>query len=420
MFENQEMRITSQKILFLLCLMAYTCAYLSRDTFSAVMPNILKVTDITKTQLGTISTVFLLFYGSGQMVSGILGDKFSPYKLIAIGLFASAICNFLLGFTNNMLEMSILYAINGIALSLLWAPILKVMTISMDEEYRSKSIINISVSMPLGTLIAFILSAFIIRKWDYRISFHLNGVLIFIVFLVWVFVNFKISKYLPSQRITIEQQKDKHKNVKSPEKISTLFLSSGLIFITLAVMFNGMIRNGVSIWVPTYLTETFALEEFLSILVSTILPILNLGGIYVAAYILGKIRNEMITAAFMFIISLVSLALLSFVGHISPLVAILLLGITTSSMQGITAIFLSVVPMHFKRCGKVSTVTGYLNSSAYLASSIGSFIVGMIVTNFGWGMTIMTWIMTAFLGVLVCLIVRKQWSGFVKGQEENQ
>ncbi len=75
-----------QVLLFFGCFAAYVCAYLSRDTFSAVMPNILSQTEITKTEIGTISTVFLIFYGCGQLISGFLGDKIRSDKLIAMGL----------------------------------------------------------------------------------------------------------------------------------------------------------------------------------------------------------------------------------------------------------------------------------------------------------------------------------------------
>ncbi len=398
---------SSQIYLFFICLLAYTCAYLSRDTFSATMPNILSTTDVTKTQLGTVSTIFLLCYGAGQMTSGLLGDRFRANRLIAIGLLGSAIANLGFAISETFFQMCVTWGLNGIALSLLWAPIVKVMTSNISDKYRYKCLINISVSMPAGTLIALLLSAVVIRVTGYNTSFMIVAAIIFASFLVWLVVYEKIKRHFPTleDKKTIQQEASK-------TRISTIFAISGLLFISVAVMINGIVRNGISIWVPTYLTENFALEEFVSILTSTALPIVNLGGIYVASFINEKLKNEMITSSIMFGVAAVCMLLLILIGNISPIIAVLFLSVTTSSMQGLNAIVMNLVPVGFKKYGRVSTVTGYLNTNAYIASSVGSFVVGAISTTYGWNITILFWVACSLIGITACLACKSRWKNF--------
>ncbi len=396
-----------QAILFTLCLLAYTCAYLSRDTFSAVMPNILSQTEVTKTDLGLVSTIFLIFYGSGQLISGILADKFPAKNLIFIGLITAGIVNFLFGFTNYSYQMMILWGINGFALSLLWAPLIKVLVTYMDDEHIQKALINISISMPVGTLLGFVLSALFIKTATFRTAFIFNGLVILVMAGFWFIITKKI---LPKLQVQVRSNQKAQAN--HPSRLMKLFLVSGMIFIIGATMCNGVIRNGVSIWVPTYLTENFKLEEYISVLTATLIPIINLSGIYVGGYLNKKTNNEMITSALLFILAAISMGILIFIGNVSPFIAIIFLGITTASMQGLNSIIMGLVPYHFEKHGKAATTTGCLNASAYLASSIGSYGVGIISSIYGWNMTILSWIIIAVLGTSFTLFVARVWSNF--------
>ncbi len=404
-----------QAILFILCLSAYTSSYLSRDTFSAVIPNILNLTGTTKTEIGAISTLFLICYGSGQLISGILGDKVKPHLLVCIGLFSSGIINILFALATNLTQMSIIWSLNGFALSLLWAPLSKILIVYMDDNHRNKAIVNISISMPLGTLTAFICSAIIVKQFDYKIAFYFVGIVILIMAIIWLLSTKKILSHL---QVNSTLKKTNTENFRK-YKFSKLFVMSGLFFIMLAIMCNSVIRNGISIWVPTFLTEKFNLEEFVSILTSTVIPIVNFGGIYVAYFLNKRAKNETISSAILFAFSAIALLILILIGGTSPFISIVFLGLTTAAMQGLTALIMGFVPLHFEKYNKSSTISGLLNVGAYISSSAGSFAVGIISTDFGWNATIFTWICVAIVGIVACLIVCTKWNRFSHLEDLN-
>ena len=83
----------------------YTCAYIGRYNFSAAVAGIVAEGLFTKSEMGLVGTVFFFVYGSGQLVNGFLGDRFSPFKMIFIGSFVSAIANFGMSFVSTLPAM---------------------------------------------------------------------------------------------------------------------------------------------------------------------------------------------------------------------------------------------------------------------------------------------------------------------------
>lgn len=87
--ENEHLSL----MLFMVVAVIYCLIYMTKNCFSAAM--VLLVSDgvLTKTQTGNISAMFYLIYAPFQIVGGLAADRFSPYKLIAIGLLGAAISN---------------------------------------------------------------------------------------------------------------------------------------------------------------------------------------------------------------------------------------------------------------------------------------------------------------------------------------
>ena len=72
------------------CSLVYFISYLTRQNYSAVMVDIIESEGYAKSAAGAAVTGLFITYGAGQIISGLLGDKISPKKLITIGLLASA------------------------------------------------------------------------------------------------------------------------------------------------------------------------------------------------------------------------------------------------------------------------------------------------------------------------------------------
>ena len=112
-----------QRLVCALCFGAYLFAYLIRVNLSIALPDITEFLGYSDTSaVGNIPGAFFWTYAVGQLISGWLGDRISPKYMIATGLSASIIINVLFAFCNSLTAMIVLWALNGIFQSMLWAP----------------------------------------------------------------------------------------------------------------------------------------------------------------------------------------------------------------------------------------------------------------------------------------------------------
>ena len=80
-------------MLFVYLFMMYAVVYMTKSMFSSAMATIVEEGFMTKSQTGLINAVFWLVYALFQVVGGFAADKYSPHKLITIGLVGAIIAN---------------------------------------------------------------------------------------------------------------------------------------------------------------------------------------------------------------------------------------------------------------------------------------------------------------------------------------
>jgi OPA family glycerol-3-phosphate transporter-like MFS transporter len=98
------------------------------------------------------------------------------------------------------------------------------------------------------------------------------------------------------------------------------------------------------------------------------------------------------------------LLLLCTVGGLSPVLATCFLAVITASMMAVNTLVVNIYPLRFRRYGRVSGVSGFLNAMAYLGTAISTFTTGLIVQYWGWQTTIYVWLAVTVLAGLICLL----------------
>lgn len=404
-----DVRMTT--LLFVLCWIAYFTSYLGRLNYSSAMTVMIKETVLSKSQAGFISMTYFFAYGIGQLLNGFLGDKVNPRKMIFLGLSISGAANLIMGCFADFGIMAAVWCINGYAQAMIWPPIIRIFAEMLEEKTKLRFCINIISTQALGTLASYLLSAAVIYLNGWNGVFFAAAALLIAAALLWDIKFRKIEKF--SMEFGIEDgTKDGIKS--SSRKVNQVsFLSiltgSGILVILIPVIVHGVLKDGVTSWVPTYISETFLTSPALSILVTTVLPVINLTGAYAAQYLYRKWKKqETKTAACFFLAATVSLLCLWLFGSKSLLLTVILLSVITASMMAVNTIFVNLLPLRFERAGRVSTVSGFLNSMAYLGCAISTFTIGLMVQNNGWKNTILSWLVITFLALIICILFRNK------------
>ena len=79
--------------LVLMCCLVYFSSYLTRINYAASILAIMQDLQITKTAASMAVTGAAITYGLGQFLSGVLGDRMPPERLIFVGLLITIGCN---------------------------------------------------------------------------------------------------------------------------------------------------------------------------------------------------------------------------------------------------------------------------------------------------------------------------------------
>lgn len=402
-----------QKIrkLFSLCWISYVFAYLGRLNYAACLVEITRTEGWTKSEAGLIATGFFIFYGLGQLVNGYLGDRISPKLMVGIGLSLSGLINLIFPFFHAIPIIMLLWCINGFVQSMIWSPLVRMISERMPCEKRQQACVNMNSTVPVGTLAVYGLSALLVYLGDWQLVFFSSGTLLLTMSVVWFRGISSLEKGL--EPVVSQAHKAQETAPAAKVPVGKLVILSALPLCLAGLMMQGMLKDGVTTWIPTFLEENFGLTAAASILCTTIVPIINLGGVYLGSWANRRFfKNEVLTAFVFFLTALGSLLLLTFYPLHSAVFSLLLLTVTTTFMMGINTVLASMMPSYYVQYGVCSTITGLLNGSAYVGSAFSSYGSGAVVQYFGWNTILYCWCICAAAGALFCSFCFKKWGRF--------
>lgn len=368
----------------------------------------------SKSQLGAVVTALFISYGVGQLISGFLGDRFSPKPLVTIGLCVSALCNLCIFTSNAYWQLLAVWFVNGFSMSLLWSPILKVFTLYMPKDYLRQCCFKIQSSVALGTCCTYVLASVLLVRFNWRLIFLIASILLACACILWNRLLSDLQKHVtPVQYEPVTPAESEARQAAMIIDFKQVLLKSGLPCMLIAILMMGILKDGIMTWIPQLITDSFAVTSSFSIFLSALLPLVNLIGIWGAKKIHEASQQDDIkTSAILYLLSLSSLVLLATFGTKQLVLCLILFAVVTSSMLGINTILVSVLPTYFAPFNKVSTVAGILNSTMYLGSALCGYGLGKFTDSFGWTQTLWLLVFFAALGLVTCLLPTKPWKKF--------
>ena len=188
------------------------------------------------------------------------------------------------------------------------------------------------------------------------------------------------------------------------------FLSPLLLCIMLTIVLQGMLRDGVTTWMPSYISETYHLSHAAAILTGVLLPLFGLLCIQAASTLyIRKFSNPLsCSGVFFYTGTLSSLALFCSTGK-NAAFSVFFSALLTGCMHGVNLIQVCMIPPFFKKQGNVSTVSGVLNSCTYIGSATSTYGIAVLSDRIGWSSTLLIWVLLTFAGTLICIACARPW-----------
>ena len=379
-----------------LFMMLYMISYITRINYGAIVSEMVEATGMTKAMLSMALTGSFITYGAGQIISGICGDKLPPKKLIMYGLFVTATMNILIPFCNNGYQMLAVWCVNGFAQAFMWPPLVKIMVMLFDTEDYNAASVKVSWGSSFGTISVYFLGPILILISGWKSVFFVCASMAVIMALIWN----KACVDTPVEPV----QKTKE------EKVKYKLFTPTLIMIMITIILQGMLRDGVTTWMPSYISETYNLSRVVSILTGVIMPIFSIVSFSITSKLYKKyFSNPVLCAGVIFGFGAVSALALYLLSSTSAAISVLLSALLTGSMHGVNLVLICYIPSFFRKYGNISTVSGVLNSCTYVGSAISTYGIALISEARGWTFTIFIWFIIALLGTVISFVAARPW-----------
>ncbi|MBQ4316952.1 MAG: MFS transporter, partial [Clostridia bacterium] len=287
-----------------ICCISYLSVYVARNVLSTVSPQMIKEGIFDKEFVGTLSSVFFIAYALGQLINGIIGDRIKAKYMMSCGLLLAGVSNYAFSFVPATPFWSFFaYSICGFFLSMIYAPMTKVVAESLEPIHATRCGVCYTFAMFFGSPLAGMLAAYFSWQDVFAISGAALGIMAISCFSIFTLFEKKgIIKRI--NRVDIE---------KNSGSIRTLF-EHKIVKFTLVAMITGVIRTTVIFWLPTYIEEYLGFPEKNALLIFSIATFMLSLAAFVALFVYEKLKRNIDNSILVFfIVSVIMFALVYFV-----------------------------------------------------------------------------------------------------------
>lgn len=419
--EAEQTRLKKQKILILLCCLAYSFAYVGRYSYTA---NIVPIEDyyglIDDDKAGLVSSFFFFAYGASQFLHAIFCRFYPKRIVIPCALILSTVINLILFFRPPFESIKYLWALNGICQALLWPTLILTLSEVLDDVMMKRAVLVMSFSVLIGTFLAYGGSA-LFNLWDrFYVSFLFGAILMVVVGAVWLFSYPTLTAEKAEKKVLKIEQKQTENARKA--------ISGALIgLLTVCVIFaatDNFIKDGLNTWTPKILTKQFGFGNSVSMVMTLVLPFFGVFGSMLALQTNRRIKDFRALSGFFYLLLSIALGGLLFsVRQNTVALFLICLGLISCLAHGINAVLTSIMPLVMRDQINSGFLAGAMNAACYIGSTASGYGLGKIADNAGWNTVIYVLLisaasMAAIAGVVTVVgIVRKRKSFTIKEAE---
>lgn len=386
--------------LIFLAWLVYTTSYLGKVNYSANITQIIDFYGVTKAEAGLVPTFFFFAYGVGQVVNGILCKRYNIKRMVFASLALSGCINLAIAAVTDFSFVKWLWMANGFLLSVLWPTLIRLLSEALPKEQLGKSSVIMGTTVATGTLVIYGLSSLYVAFGSFKLAFYTAAFAALTVSVIWLLAYDKIVCKMPKQ--TAERSIEQTKGDGVQAKHSVISTICVLCFAAIGV---NLIKDGLTTWIPSILKEEGALPDYLSILLTLLLPVVAVLGNAFALNVHKKIPSYTVQCLVMF---LAMAAIIAAVIGILPfkLIALMLACLVAVNLfaSSLNSLVTSIFPMFMR--GKVNSgkIAGILNGFCYLGSTLSSYGLGALADNFGWGAVFWCLLIACIVISLVCAL----------------
>lgn len=372
--------------IFLVCYFAYLFIYVARLNLSMAAPGLKEAAILSMEQIGMLGSMFSVIYACGRLFSGILSDRYPPWRMISLGLVLCGISNICFGMFPPFAAILLLWGVNAFAQSMLWGSILRILSTIYPESVAKKRASYMATTVAAGNLVGILLNTGLIDRFGTKWAFLVPGG---ITLLMSLLVAVHTHHVLPPVVET------------GNRGFSLLLRKREVRKMLIPALIHGVLKDNISLWMTVYIMDSFGVDLQQSSGYVLLIPTVGFFARILAPELYRMVQEkDRPLLMWGFVFSAAGALLLVFCAG-SAWLAILYLSLIYMAVSVMNGCFLSFFPMRFAKDGYVASVSGIMDFATYLGTGISSIFYGMMIEQFGYGAMFISWAVLCVLGMLL-------------------
>lgn len=434
----------------IILMIGYALFYFVRKNFSIAMPALEAELGLSKMQLGIFLTLNGIIYGFSRFVNGFIADRVSRKRMMAAGLFFSAVVNILIGLSpqvNGIFHLlneegkataglvyfiGSLWLINGYMQGMGYPPCASLMAhwIKPSELATKQSIWNSSHSIGAG-LVVLLCGTFILKGYGYNAwqwCFFIPAILAIggAFLLLFGLVDTPASVGLPDPE-EMDGLKKSHTETKA-ESDSTLELvlrklvfGNPLIWILAVANFCVyVIRFTILDWGSMFLTQYKGMSiDTASMVVASSEIVGGIVGTLLAGWITDHVfQSRAHRTCFVFLVAAtICFALFWKMPQDKGMLSIICIIMSSFFIYGPQAL-LGIAASNQATKRAAASANGILGIFGYASTAVSGIAFGMLADKFGWNSVFEVSIIFGVVGsVVIALMWNAPADGYAKAEK---
>ena len=404
----------ASRIFFAFIWILYALVYMTKSCFSGALASIVAEGSLTLTETSIISAAFYIAYTPLQILGGIFADKYSPEKLILVGVIGSAVSNVVIFIDQSFWVMLIAWVFNAIIQFALWPAVYKIMSSQLVRSDRSKMIFLMSFGSSGGLVLTYIISAFLPHwRWNFFISAVTLDILAVVLLVFCIILGPMMKKDKPPR---VVEDVDPHDNPTMGLSPMKIFLISGFVALLPAVLMRTMVEQGAKTLSSTMLSQSYdQISPMLGNLLNIFIIVSGVAGTFLLKFLIFPklIKNELVCYMVLLGITLPFTLVLRFVGALPVGVVVFALCMVSLFLSA-THLLTQYFNMHFVKYGLNGTAAGILNAAASFGLVLNFCVFGPTAESMGWPTVTTLWIIMVIIGMVGLIFGIKPSVKFIK------
>ena len=389
----------------------YVIVYISKSNFNGALASIVSDGVMTKSQTGFIIAMFYIVYAPFQIIGGMIVDKRSPERMIKIGLLGAIVANIIVFFfSDNYYVMLAAWTFNGIIQFGIWPGIFKIISSQLVKEDRKMMSYYISFSTTAGLITTYLLAA-IVPHWKYSFIITIVALALFTVGL-HLFEK-RLSPYMKWDRKEKYEVDNNSSKVNYSLSTKEVLLKSGFFFVVASLIFSTATTQSQKTFASIMFVENYdKVSSSLGNILTIVFLIAGLIGTLLAGKICKSVKNEVLGMAISFGSMIPPLIVCSFVGSV-PIFAMVSCFSIVAVAESFSALLRTRYTMTYAKFGKSGMAAGILNSAMAASFVLSSYVVPLLIENFGWHTAIFMWAMFMVIAAILLLISNTKYKKMI-------